>query len=145
MRRIQRDVCHEEFVKGLTTSDGALFKEIWRVLLFAAALGIKEGTRRPLEKVESGKAMQETYFSSPGWRGFLYLIGVADSGDSACLRGTEEAQDGLVTAFEEYANHGLHLLADRMRSSSSPLDELISLLLEATKPEASAPIVDDLI
>lgn len=145
MRRIQRDVCHEEFVKSLTTSEGAIFKEIWRVLLFAAALGVKEGRRRPIEKVDSGKAMPESYFSSPGWRGFLYLIGIAESGDSACLRGTEDAQDGLVTAFEEYANHGLHILADRMRSTSSPLDELITLLLETMKPSTSSPIIEDLI
>ena len=145
MRRIQRDVCHEEFVKSLTTADSPLFKEIWRVLLFAAALGVKDGKRCPLEKVDSGKAMPETYFNTPGWRGILYLIGVADSGDSACLRGTEEAQDGLVTAFEEYANHGLYVLADLMKSSSSPLDDLMSLLLESTKPETSAPVIDDLI
>lgn len=145
MRRIQRDVCHEDFIKSLTSSDGAIFKEIWRVLLFAASLGIKEGKRRPLDKVDSGKAMPENYFSTPGWRGFLYLIGVADSGDSECLRGTEDDQDGLVTTFEEYANYGLYAMADRMKSSTSPLDELIGLLLEASKAEPTKPIIDDLI
>lgn len=145
MRRIQRDVCHEEFVKSLTSGEGAIFKEIWRVLLFAAALGIKDGKRRALEKTDSGKAIPDTYFNSPGWKGFLYLIGVADTGDSACLHGTEEAQDSLVAAFEEYANNGLHIMADRMRASSLPLDELISLLMEATKPATTGPIIDDLI
>ena len=145
MRRIQRDVCHEELIKSLTFADGAIFKEIWRVLLFAAALGVKEGRRRPIGKSDSGKAMPETYFSSPGWRGFLYLIGIADSGDSACLKGTEDAQDGLVTAFEEYANQGLYILTEHMISSSSPLDELTSLLLETLKPEAATPVIDDLI
>jgi hypothetical protein len=89
--------------------------------------------------------MPDTYFNSPGWRGFLFLIGVADSGDSACLRGTEEAKNGLITAFEEYANHGLHLLSERIKSSASPLDELISLLLEASKTDRALPIIDDLI
>lgn len=145
MRRIQRDVCHEEFIKRLTSSDGAIFKEMWRVLLFAAAMGVRDGKRRPLEKVDSGKAMPENYFSTPGWRGFLYLIGVADSGDSACLHGTEEAQDGLITTFEEYANYGLHVLSERLGASESPLDELISLLLEASKSGTAAPIIDDLI
>jgi dnd system-associated protein 4 len=145
MRRIQRDVCHEEVVKNLTSGDSAIFKEIWRVLLFAAALGIKDGKRRPLDKTDSGKAIPDTYFNAPGWKGFLYLIGVADTGDSACLHGTEQAQDFLITAFEEHANHGLHLLADRMRASSLPLDELVSVLLEAIRPATSGPIVDDLI
>jgi len=145
MRRIQRDVCHEEFVKSLTTGDAPLFREIWRLLLFAAALGIKDGKRRPLEKVESGKAMPETYFSAPSWRGFLYLIGIVETGDSDCLRSTSEAQDSLITAFEEYANQGLFLLSSRMQASISPLEEIISLLLEASKTDAAPPNVDDLI
>ncbi len=120
-------------------------REIWRLLLFAAALGIKDGNRLPLEKVESGKAMPETYFSAPGWRGFLYLIGVADSGDSHCLRSSTEIQDSLVTAFEEYANQGLHILRNRLQLSSSSLDEVASMMLEAIRPEASRPIVEDLI
>ena len=89
MRRIQRDIRYEELVKRLTTGDSAVFKEIWRLLLFSAALGIKDGTRKPLEQVDSGKAMPESYFSTPGWRGFLYLIGVAETGGSECLRGDE--------------------------------------------------------
>jgi hypothetical protein len=95
--------------------------------------------------MDSGKAMPETYFSAPAWRGFLYLIGVAESGDSQCLRGTPEAQDSLVTAFEEYANQGLFLLRDRVQSPGYPLDDFISLLQEAIKPEISSPVIDDLI
>jgi dnd system-associated protein 4 len=145
MRRIQRDVCHEEFVKSLTTGEAPLFREIWRLLLFAAALGIQDGNRRPLNKMDSGKAMPETYFSAPAWRGLLYLIGVAESGDSQCLRGTSEAQDSLITAFEEYANQGLFLLRERVQSPGYPLDDFISLLQEAIKPEVSSPVIDDLI
>ncbi len=145
MRRIQRDMCHEELVKNLTSGDSAIFKEIWRLLLFAAALGIHDGRRRPIEKADSGKAIPDTYFSTPAWRGFLYLVGVAETGGSACLHGNDEAQDFLVTAFEEYANNGLHILAERMQASSTPFDVLTSLLLEVVNPAASGPILDDLI
>lgn len=145
MRRFQRDMCHEELVKNLTSGDGAIFKEIWRLLLFAAALGIHDGRRRPLVKAESGKAIPETYFSTPAWRGFLYLMGVAETGNSACLHGNEEAQEFLVTAFEEYANNGLHILAERVSASSTPFDELTSLLLEAVNPATTGPMIDDLI
>ena len=145
MRRIQREITHEEFIKNLTTGDGAIFKEIWRVLLFAAALGVKEKTRRPLGSTDSGKAIQETYFSTPGWRGFLYLIGVADTGESECLRGSEINEDILVTTFEEYANHGLYVLSERMKSSTSPFDELISLLLDVSQPSISKPVIEFLI
>lgn len=145
MRRILRDVCHEELIKNLTSGDAPLFKEIWRAMLFAAALGIYEGKRRPLAKSDSGKAIPENYFSAPGWRGLLYLIGVADSGDSECLRGNEQSQDALVTAFEEYANQGFHTLAERIRSEAYLLDDVTSLLLESCSPKSAAPDVADLI
>ena len=142
MKRIQRDTSHEELVKSLTTGEGAIFKEIWRVLLFASAIGIRSGKRRPLTNVDSGKAFPDTYFSIPGWRGFLYLIGVADSENSECLRGNEEAQDSLIKSFEEYANQGLYILSERLKSTSTPLDELISMLLEESQPEPPKPTVD---
>ncbi len=145
MRRIQRDVCHEDLIKVLTNGDMPLFKEIWRAMLFAAALGIYEGKRRPIAKSDSGKAIPENYFNTPGWKGFLYLIGVADSGESHCLHGTDEAQDALVTAFEEYANQGFHSLQERIRSEAFLLDDVASLLLESCTPKSVAPDIADLI
>jgi len=145
MRRIHREICHEEFIKSLTTGEAPLFREIWRLLLFSAALGIKDGNRRSLNKVDSGKAIPETYFSTPVWRGFLYLIGVSESGDSQCLRNTSGDQDMLVTLFEEYANQGLYLLRTRMETSINHLDDFILLLQETTKPNSNSPVIDDLI
>lgn len=145
MRRIQRDACHEEFIKSLTSGDQAVFREIWRLLLFAAALGIKEGERRPLEAVDSGKAIPENYFNVAGWHGFLYLIRIADTGSSECLRGTEDAQDELITAFEEYANQGLHILSEKMNVSTTPFDELVSVLLESNVVQPTIPDIDELI
>lgn len=145
MRRIQRDVRHEEMIKTLTSGDTPIFREIWRLMLFAAALGIARGQRKPLQKVDSGKAIPESYFSSPGWRGFLYLLGVAESGASDCLRGTEEAQDLLANAFEEYANRGLDEIASRLSMSSVQLDEFVNLALEATTTRSSSPNLSDLI
>lgn len=145
MRRIQRDVCHEELVKRLTASETGLFGEIWRLMLFAAALGARLGNRRALAKVDSGKAMPESYFSTPGWKGFLYLLGICDTGSSDSLRSTPEQEDLLVTLFEEYANAGLFFIQDRLASSVAPLDELTSLLLESEVCGVNAPDIDDLI
>lgn len=145
MRRIQRDICHEEFIKSLTTGENPLFREIWRIMLFAAALGIKQGERRPLNKVDSGKGISESYFNNPGWHGFLYLIGVSESGDSECLKNTEDAQEILILAFEEYANHGLYSLRERIESISNPLEGFVSLLQESNQAKPSEPIIDDLI
>ncbi len=146
MRRILRDVRHEELIKSLTTGDAAIFGEIWRLMLFAAALGIKSGRKRaPLGKSDSGKAIPDNYFSAPCWPGFLYLIGVADSEDSGCLKGTDENSDALITAFEEYANIGLEILHERIGISSAPLDGILSLMLESVTPPIEPPTLDGLI
>lgn len=145
LRRIQRDSSKEELVKQLTTGDTAVFKEIWRLLLFAASLGIHASQRKPIGKVDSGKAMPETYFSAPAWKGLLYLISLVETDDCECLRSSDEAQDALVTAFEEYANCGLEIIEAKMATSVSHLDDLVSLVLEAPSSELKHADVEDLI
>ena len=121
-----------------------MFREIWRVLLFAAALGVKKGQRTPLKEVDSGKAFPESYFNSPGWKGFLYLLGFCDSESSDHLRNDEKEQEKLVISFEEYANAGLYKMKEAVTSSKEPLGDVAALLEENTKEELTAPDVSDL-
>lgn len=144
MRRVQRDKQHEEFIKTLVSGDQAVFREIWRVLLFAAALGVKKGERKPLCEIDSGKAFPESYFNSPGWKGFLYLLGFLNNDSSDHLKNEEKEQDKLITAFEEYANFGLHEMSKLVTSSSDPLGQLAELISENIKGELSAPDISDL-
>jgi dnd system-associated protein 4 len=143
MRRIQRDVKHEEFIKSLTTGDNVIFRDIWRVLLFAAAYGLHLGGRKALNKVESNKAMPETYFGTPGWRGFLYLIGFVESDSSDHLRKEDDQENKLITAFEEYANFGLEEMHIKISNPSTALPDLVSILLEiSTKRQTVADVTD---
>lgn len=144
MRRIQRDTAHEEFIKTLISGEQAVFKEIWRVLLFAAAFGVKKGKRTPLKNVDSGKAFPESYFSTPGWRGFLLLLGFCEGDSSDHLKNDENEQEKLITAFEEYANYGLHEMSKVITSSSDPLGDLATLLSEHSKSELGEPDVSGL-
>lgn len=139
MRRIQRDSVHEEFIKTLISGDQVVFREIWRVLLFAAALGVKIGQRKPLKNIDSGKAFPESYFSTPGWKGFLYLLGFYDNRTGDHLKNDEIEQDKLITAFEEYANYGLSVMAEAIRSSTDPLGDIATLIEEKTKDALTAP------
>lgn len=139
MRRIQRDSAHEEFIKTLISGDQIVFREIWRVLLFAAALGVKKGQRKPLKNIDSGKAFPESYFSTPGWKGFLYLLGFCDSETSDHLKNDDVEQDKLITAFEEYANFGLSVMAEAVTSSTDPLGDIAALIEENTKGTLTAP------
>ncbi|MFT4177404.1 MAG: DNA phosphorothioation-associated protein 4 [Luteolibacter sp.] len=145
MRRIQRDVRHEEFVKSLTSGEHAIFRDIWRVLLFASAYGVSQGGRTSLQKVDSNKAMPESYFSTPGWRGFLYLLGFADSDTSDHLRNDEEQQNKLITAFEEYANFGLEEMQRRISTPSKALSELVGILLDSSIKRVVKADLSDLI
>jgi dnd system-associated protein 4 len=113
--------------------------------LLAASIGIRDEKREPLGLSESGKAIPENYFSSPGWHGFLYLIRLVETGNSDCLHSTPENQDQLITAFEEYANYGLKVLKERLASSTNLLDDLTSFVLEATQEPAKDADIDNLI
>ena len=145
MRRIQRDVKHEEFIKSLTSGDNAIFRDIWRVLLFAAAYGVHLGERRQLQKVEGNKSMPETYIGTPAWRGILYLIGFVKSDSSDHLRKEEDQENALMTAFEEYANFGLEEMKLKIQSPTSALSDLIGLLLDVSPMRQVAVDVSDLI
>jgi dnd system-associated protein 4 len=132
MRRIQRDTRHEEFIRSLTTGDNAIFRDIWRVLLFAAAYGVHLGGRKPLQKVESNKAMPESYFGTPGWKGFLYLVGFLESTTGEHLRKEEEVENKLITAFEEFANFGLEEMQQKVSNPSTALTDIVGLMLDVS-------------
>lgn len=142
MRRIRREESHEELVKLLTSGESPVFKEIWRLLLFSAALGVRTGTRRPLGKVDQGKAINDSYFSVPGWRGFLYLMGITEDNDAGTLKSDDASEDRLATLFEDYANQGLYVLRDVVQSSVTPLDDIVTMILEKTASPAGQPSVD---
>lgn len=145
MRRIQRDVKHEDFIKSLTSGENAIFRDIWRVLLFAAAYGVHQGGRKPIQKAESNKAMPESYFGTPGWRGFLYLIGFAENESSDHLRKDEDQENKLITAFEEYANFGLEEMQLKIPSPSTALADLVGILLDISPRRDAQADVSDLI
>lgn len=144
MRRIKRDVTHEEFIKSLIDGDPAIFGEIWRVLLFAAAIGVKMQQREPLGKVDAGKAFPENFIGAPGWRGFLYLLGFCDNDSGEHLKNDEPEREKLITAFEEYANFGLYELKRRITSSTDILGQISEFIIEQTNTKLSSIELDDI-
>jgi dnd system-associated protein 4 len=130
MKRINRDVCHQEMIKKLTGSESPAFQQIWQLLLFAASLGIRDKSKRPIENYDTGKAIQENYFSAPGWKGFLYLMRLVETENTKCLSSSEEEQDKLIKSFEEYSNYGLHFLSRMMETSNDYLDMLVEMCLK---------------
>jgi dnd system-associated protein 4 len=133
MRRIQRAIDKEPIVKALTDGEQPCFREIFRLLIFAAMLGMKLERREPLEKVDSGKAVPEAYFTnSPVWPGLIYLIGLVETSSTSVLQGTDEADDTLVKVFEEYANGGLAYLKERFADKELDVVAVVDIINELT-------------
>ena len=138
MRRIRRDEAHEELVKELTTGDLPLFKDLWRILLFAAMLGFKQNSRMPLGSYDSGKAMPDSYFAnSPSWPGVLYLLGLVETKKTTVMGSKPEEQDELISIFEEYATGGLVYLRNRLDGGGDRLKTLVDIIQEVSKSSSS--------
>jgi dnd system-associated protein 4 len=143
MRRIQRDSKHEELVKALTSGDQPVFREIWRLLTFSALLGYRLNLRTPIGQSDSGKAIPINYFEgNPAFRGLLYLMGIVETDETKCLHATEEAEETLLSVFEEYANGGLRYLVDEVGENSDPLGRILDLALRFGEPLNVVPQVD---
>jgi dnd system-associated protein 4 len=142
MRRIQRDSRFEETIKVLTSGDKPLFKDIWRVLLFAATLGFRDGGRTKIRNSDSGKAFPESYLGNcPSWPGVLYLMGLSETESAEILRSESEEEDKLISIFEEYASTGLEKLEDALKTFDRPLDAILHLTT-ASSDEAVSGGVD---
>lgn len=124
-RRIQRATDKEDMIKLLTQSPGAPFKEIWRLMLFAAMLGYRENERVPLQHIDTGKGIDDRIFSNSSvWPGFLYLLSLVSTNNADSLSGSEDKCEQRIVLFEEYANGGLAILKDQLETSSYSLDAL---------------------
>lgn len=135
MRRIQRAINKEDVVRALTTGDAPLFKEIWRLMLFAASVGYRFDRPEKLGDVDSGKAIPPAYFSNnPAWPGFQYLMALVCTGEPQALRGTDECDEARLTVFEEYANGGLAILREELEQRSYSLDAMLQFISASELP-----------
>lgn len=146
MKRIQRASDKEEIIKSLMADHIGIFKEIWRLLLFAAQVGIKNSRRDPLNSVDSGKGIDQTTFGNcPAWPGVLYLMSLVESESTNALSGSGEAEDQRILIFQEYANGGLSILEDFFSDRPVNLDGLLvfidsQIIGEIGKPDLELTI-----
>lgn len=137
MKRIQRATDKEEIIKSLMSEQVGVFKEIWKLLLFAAQVGMRNGRREPLKSVDMGKGIdQGTFGNCPAWPGVLYLMSLVESGSSESLSGSSEAEDDRISIFQDYANGGLSILKEFFSSRQLDLDGLLAFI-ETQKDEAN--------
>lgn len=143
MKRIQRANDKEDIIKSLMAEQVGVFKEIWKLLLFAAQVGMKSGRREPLKAFDSGKGIdQATFGNCPAWPGILYLVALVDTGSSECLSGSAENEDNRTVIFQEYVNGGLSILKDFFSDRPLNLDGLIEFISAQSEDIVSKPDVE---
>lgn len=129
IKRIHRAVDKEEIISALTSSNLGVFREIWKLLLFAAQIGIKNDKRQPLSNIDSGKGIdQSTFGNSPAWPGILYLIGLVETDNPDILSNSSEAEEQRIAIFQEYANGGLEILKEYFSEKVIDVDGILSFI-----------------
>lgn len=128
-KRVHRARDKEDIINLLMREELGVFREIWRLLLFAAQIGSEAGRREPLASIDSGKGIdQSTFGNSPSWPGICFLMALAERGNSEALSGSAEAEDLRLTVFQEYANGGLSILRDFFRDRTVNMEALLSFI-----------------
>lgn len=142
-KRIHRAKDKEAIISELTSADLGVFKENWRLLIFAATLGHKSNRREPLISIDQGKGIdQATFGNCPAWPGILYLLALNETQSEEVMKSSEEAEDLRIKIFEEYANGGLSLLSEHFSKSDFEIASLVNLVADSM--EASAAPKPDL-
>lgn len=141
MKRIQRAGDKEGIIKLLTAESVGAFRDMWRLLFFAALLGFKNRRREPLASIQSGEAIrQDSFANNPVWLGTVYLLGLVETGKADVLRATEDAEDERIQIFEEYANGGLEILKQELEGSEGSLDALLTFIQSQTQPNPNRTV-----
>lgn len=143
MKRIQRASDKEEIIKLLMADQLGIFREIWRLMLFAAQVGFRNGRREPLKSFDSGKGIdQSTFGNCPAWPGLLYLTALVEAGRSDILAGAMDREDERIAIFQEYSNGGLSILQDYFKDRPIDLDGFLSFLETQTVQRTDEPDLD---
>lgn len=138
IKRVHRATDKEEIIKLMTSEQLGVFKEIWRLLMFAAQVGYQNARREPLRVIDTGKGIdQSTFGNSPAWPGVVFLISLADAGAADVLGGSPENEEIRLAAFQEYANGGLAVLQEFFSSRPANMDGLIDFIdIQRMSPRA---------
>lgn len=120
MRNVNRSRKHEDMVQRLAiqqhpVTKRSLFLTIRELMCFAAMLGYSKGRSEKLDRKVGVEDIAIQQFEVNDSIDFIYLIALAQQKNLDVLE--EGNEDDAVTIFEEYANGGLEIIAEWMRSS----------------------------
>ncbi len=137
-RRVRRARDKDPLIEKLSKKGDTKFGEIWRLLVFAACLGLSRNERQPLGEYDTGKSIDFSYFGGcHAWPGFLYLLNLVEVGDASILNPDQDTLERQILCFEEYANGGLSIIQNELEARDYSLDAIVGLIpsgaIEATQ------------
>ena len=129
LKRITTSKEKLDIITKLTSDQLGVFSEIWRLLIFSAKIGIKLGKKVPLKSPSSNNAIRQEIFQNTSvWPGLVYLICLAETGDSSMFINDGDGDNRRITLFEEYANGGLEVLDAYFSENTVNLDNLLTFI-----------------
>jgi len=123
-----------ELVKALRAGDDTTgpFQSYADVLVFAASLGMQNQSRKPISEFSKEiDPIRQDIFYGKGYDQVINLIAVADANDPKVVATDDEAEEQRIRVFEEYANSGLEILANKLQNFTNEVDCVLSLLSES--------------
>lgn len=143
LKRIHRAKDKQEIIESLTGDGLGVFREIWRLQLFAAQIGLAHSRRIALEAVDSGKGIdQSTFGNCSAWPGILYLIAITEANSAEPLSSQQSAEDYRISAFEEYSNGGMEVLREFFKGRTVDLNGLLEFIDTNLATKAAPPSLD---
>ncbi|MDH7496889.1 MAG: DNA phosphorothioation-associated protein 4 [Syntrophomonadaceae bacterium] len=136
--RFRRPKDKEHIFQSLVREEGAPFITFKDVMMMAACIGHKIGTRVQLppggEQIHGGVLDEDTD------QAMIDIIALCETGDIEALLDDEHQTASKYSLFEEYCNAGLDVLKKEVLDApGEPLDNLLALIF---KEENQTPSVD---
>ena len=120
-----------QLLKALRPEDPSerTFQSYADALVFAAALGMRQGRREPIKEYSKEiDPIRQDIFTGKGYDQVINLLAVADTNDPRIVASNEAAEEERIKIFEEYANAGLEIIEEIFRGSVDYSEQLLLFL-----------------
>lgn len=119
-----------ELVKSLVASKDTTgpFQTYVEVMVFAAALGVKNKKRVPLDVISKDLSpLRQDYFTS-SFTLLINLLAITETENIKIINDDNIADEQRIHIFEEYANAGLEIIQNELRGAVDYSERLLLIL-----------------
>jgi dnd system-associated protein 4 len=122
-----------KLVKALRAGEGSTgpFQTYVDIMIFAASLGIKYRKNISIDEFsrKDPEPIPKEHFMSRGMTQILDLLAIQDTGDPGILADNELSEKKRIGIFEGYANGGLEILQEKLKSQEDYSSQILLIIL----------------